>query len=67
MNESTDDTLIDSPGGAWFVYGWDWNAYPIGLHTDELGARRMADEYGDGAKVAFWPDGVLWDDVKGGI
>ena len=45
--------------GAWVVYGWDWNAYPIALWPDELSARRDADRRGYG-DVAFWP----WGDFE---
>ena len=41
------------PGGAWIVYDWDMNAYPISLHPNELDARRKSDELGYG-KVKFW-------------
>lgn len=56
----------DQPDGAWLVYGLDygldWNAYPIVLFSDELAARRWADDnYG---YVVFWPFGLPWDEVK---
>ena len=50
--------------GAWFIYSYDMGAYPIGLHTDELEARRLADKIGAHTYVIFWPNGVLWDDLK---
>ena len=49
--------------GAWFVYNWDWNAYPIGLFGSELEARRFAAE-GYEKRVVFWPFGTEWDAVK---
>lgn len=49
--------------GAWFVYGRDWNAYPINLFGDELAARRFADERGYG-EVVFWPFGLEWSEVQ---
>lgn len=53
----------DAPGGVWFVYGWDWNAYPLAVFNDELSARRWADEKGYG-EVRFWPFGVEWSDLE---
>jgi hypothetical protein len=50
--------------GVWFIYGWDAAAYPIGMHTNELEARRIAGDLGYFAEVIFWPNGVLWDDLK---
>lgn len=50
--------------GVWFIYGWDAQAYPIGMHTDELEARRIAGDLGYFAEVVFWPNGVLWEDLK---
>ena len=52
----------DDKPGVWFVYGTDWNAYPKGVHDNELDARRQAmDDY---REVVFWPFGVPWDEVK---
>lgn len=45
--------------GAWVVFGWDMNAYPISLWPDEISARRDSDARGYGS-VAFWPWGD-WD------
>ena len=39
--------------GAWIIYDWDMNAYPISLHPNELDARRKSDELGYG-RVKFW-------------
>lgn len=58
-------TPTENKEGVWFIFGWDVQAYPIGIHTDELEARRMADTLGyTGAHVIFWPNGVLWDDLS---
>lgn len=46
--------------GAWVVFGWDWNPYPISLWPDELSARRAADQLGYG-EVSFWPWGEFSD------
>jgi hypothetical protein len=50
--------------GVWFIYNYDVQAYPIGVHTDELEARRMADNLGYHALVVFWPFDTLWDDLN---
>ena len=47
--------------GAWFIFNYDWNAYPIGLFGDELEARRFADGLGYETHVEFWLWGS-WDD-----
>lgn len=43
--------------GVWFVYGLDTNAYPIGVHANEIDARREAASYN---YVCFWPFGKHW-------
>lgn len=48
--------------GVWFVYSWDWNAYPLNVFGDELEARRWADSNGYG-EVVWWPFGVEWNEV----
>ena len=48
--------------GAWFIYSWDWHAYPIALSADELEARRHADKLGYG-EVVFWPFGAEAQEV----
>lgn len=53
------------PNGAWFVYGTDYDEYPLALFGDELSARRYADERGWG-KVVFWPFGKDWKEVRHG-
>ena len=42
--------------GVWVVMGFDWNHYPISVHSDELSARRDADAKGYG-DVYWWPWG----------
>lgn len=49
--------------GAWFVYGVDYFAYPIGLYATELEALREVARLGYGSAV-FWPFGTPWDEVK---
>ena len=53
--------MIDEVQGVWFVYGVDWNAYPVGVFATELEARRFAME--NYAEVVFWPYGVEWTDL----
>jgi hypothetical protein len=50
------------PLGIWFVYGTDYNAYPVSVFNDELEARRSMESY---EKVVFWPFGVKWNDITG--
>ena len=57
------DSATETPPGAWFVYGTDWNDYPIALFGDELEARRCADKQGYG-EVVFWSFGLNWGDVR---
>lgn len=46
--------------GVWlFVYGTDYNDYPIAAFPNEVDARRFSDEKGYGY-VTFWPYGVEW-------
>jgi len=49
------------PLGIWFVYGTDYNAYPVSVFNDELEARRSMESY---EQIVFWPFGVKWHDVK---
>ena len=53
--------MNDEARGAWFVFAWDMNAYPLALFDGELEARRWADELGYG-EVKFWPFGTEWSD-----
>lgn len=57
----TDAATPGPETGAWFVYGRDWNEYPIGLFGDELEARRSVANTFD--HVVFWPFGKAWGDV----
>lgn len=49
--------------GAWFVYSFDMQAYPIALYDNELDACRWVVANGYGS-VKFWPFGKEWGDVK---
>lgn len=49
--------------GAWFVFGWDYGAYPIALFGSEVEALRKVESQGYG-NVVFWPFGKTWDEVK---
>lgn len=53
---------VEEVPGVWFVYSWDWHAYPQNVFTDELEARRWADRQGYG-EVVFWPYGIEWSEV----
>ena len=52
----------DLESGAWFVYSIDYKAHPMALFSDELAARRYADEQGYGW-VVHWPFGKEWGEV----
>lgn len=43
--------------GAWIVFEYDMNPYPLALFADELEARRWADGNGYG-RVKFWEWGA---------
>jgi len=48
--------------GVWFVYGFNWHDYPIGVFDNELDARRCAmSEYGS---VMFWPYGMEYAEAQ---
>lgn len=49
--------------GAWFVFSYDYSAYPIALYGSELEALRKVESQGYG-HVVFWPFGKQWDEVK---
>lgn len=48
--------------GAWFVFGIDTMAYPVGLYQTELEALRSAEMF---HFVVFWEFGKTWDQIKG--
>lgn len=54
--------IPEMPKGVWFVYGWDQNAYPVGVFADELEARRSMDTF---HQVIFWPFGISFDQLEG--
>ena len=49
--------------GAWFVYDYDWNPYPIALFDNELEACRLVAHQGYG-KVMFWQFGLKFADAE---
>lgn len=49
-----------TPKGAWIVYDWDGNAYPLSLYATEIEALRRINSSGYG-KVKFWAWGD-WED-----
>ena len=51
-----------APGGVWFVYGTDMNAYPIAVFATEVEALRCA--LTNYAAAVFWPFGVEWREVQ---
>ena len=54
--------VTTAPDGAWFVFGRDMGAYPIGLFATEVEALRYAlAHYGE---AKFWPYGTAWEDVE---
>ena len=62
---STGPTADQDRPGFWFVYTWDWNAYPLAAYATEIEALRHAQRAGYGS-VCFWPFGVEWHDVERG-
>lgn len=60
-----EDRPTETPDGFWFVYGLDWNAYPIAAFRDaDSLARWLQTNGGCGEAVVFWPFGSAWDEVK---
>ena len=65
---ATGTVTILPPNGAWFVYGVDYDDEPLALFSDELSARRWADEegYGTFVTIVFWPFGKTWEEARHG-